>query len=124
MGGGVRSGGDETSCGQGEGRRGFNLFVPISHYLCSRGPSRFLLPFTWAGAGHLPIGGGGCGPQSIARVERGRGENRQIILVGPELFRFPRMWEGLGIQLGVAEHFLELGVVERALDRGVGIFVR
>jgi len=56
-------------------------------------------------------------------VEGGRGENRQVILVGPELFRFPRVWEGLGVQLGVAEHFLELGVVERAVDGGVDIFL-
>jgi len=56
-------------------------------------------------------------------VEGGRGENRQVILVGPELFCFPRVWEGLGVQLGVAEHFLELSVVEGAMDGGVDIFL-
>jgi len=55
-------------------------------------------------------------------VEGGRGENRQVILVGTELLRLPRVWEGLGVQFGVAEHFLELGVVEGAVDRGVDVF--
>ena len=52
-------------------------------------------------------------------MEGSRGENRQVILVGPELFRFPRVWEGLGVQLRVAKHFLEFGVVGGAVDRGV-----
>ena len=51
----------------------------------------------------------------------GWGESGQVILVGPELFRFPRVWEGLGIQLGVAEHLLELGVVKWAVDGGIDI---
>ena len=34
----------------------------------------------------------------------GRGENGEVILVGPELFCLPRMWEPFGVQLGVAEH--------------------
>jgi len=55
----------------------------------------------------LRIGGGGRGPQSVVRVVGGRGENSQVILVGPELFCFPRVWEGFGVQLGVPEHFLE-----------------
>jgi len=67
----------------------------------------------------LCIGGGGSGPQSIVRVEGCWGENGYVILVGPELFRFPRVWEGLGIQCGVAEHFLQFGVVKRAVDGGV-----
>jgi len=45
----------------------------------------------------LRIGGGSCGPRSIVWVESGWGENGQVILVGPELFRFPRVWEGLGV---------------------------
>jgi len=56
----------------------------------------------------LRIGGGGCGPQSRVRVEGGLGESRQVLLVGPELFCFPRVWDGFGVQLGVVEHFLEL----------------
>ena len=51
------------------------------------------------------------------------GEARQLILVGPELFRFPTVWEGLGVQLGVAELLLELGVIEGAVDGGVDIFL-
>jgi len=57
-------------------------------------------------------------------VEGGRGTNGQVILVGTELFRFPRVWGGLGIQLVVAEHVFELGVVGRAVDGGVEIFLR
>ena len=52
------------------------------------------------------------------------GENRQVILVSPELIRFPRVWEGLGVQLRVAEHFLEFGVVEGAVHGGVDFFPR
>jgi len=33
------------------------------------------------------------------------------------------VWEGPGVQLGVAEHFLELGVVEGAVNGGVDIFL-
>ena len=40
-------------------------------------------------------------------------------MVGTELLRLPRVWEGLGIDLGVAEHLFELGVVEGAVDAGV-----
>ena len=47
-------------------------------------------------------------------MEGGRGENRQVILVGTELLHLPRVRAGLGIQFGVAEYFLELGVVEGA----------
>jgi len=54
-------------------------------------------------------------------VEGGWGEGGQVILIGPELFRFPRVWEGLGVQFGVAEHFLKFGVIERAVDGGVDI---
>jgi len=51
-------------------------------------------------------------------VEGGWGESRQVILVGPQLLYFPRVWEGVGVQLGGAEHFLEIGVVEGAVDGG------
>jgi len=44
-------------------------------------------------------------------------------MVCPDLFRFPTGWEGLGVQLVVAEHFLELGVVEGAVDGRVNIFL-
>jgi len=57
-------------------------------------------------------------------VEGGRGKNRQVILVGRELFCFPRVWEGIGVQLGVAKHFLELGLIEGAVDRGLAVSLR
>jgi len=57
-------------------------------------------------------------------VEGGRGENGEVILVGTELFRFPRVWVGLGIRLGVAKHLFELGVLEGAVDGGVGVVLR
>ena len=72
----------------------------------------------------MRIGGGGRGPRSVVQVEDGQGENRQVVLVGSELFCFPRVWEGFGVQLGVAEHFLEFGVVEGAVDGGVDVFLR
>ena len=43
----------------------------------------------------MGIGGGGSGSQSVVRVEGGRGENRQVVLVGAKLFRLPRVREGL-----------------------------
>ena len=53
-------------------------------------------------------------------MEGGRGKSGQIILSGLELLRLPRMWEGLGVvQFGVAEHLLELGVIEGAVGGGV-----
>ena len=55
-------------------------------------------------------------------MEGGQGENRQVILVGTELLRLPRVWEGLGVQFRVAEHLLELGVVEGAVDARVDVF--
>ena len=57
-------------------------------------------------------------------MEGGTGENEQVILVGTELFHFPKVWEGFGIQVGVAEHLFELGVVEGAMDGGVNILRR
>ena len=56
---------------------------------------------------------GGCGGfRSIVREEDGRGKNGQVILPGTELFRFPRVGESLGVQLGVAEHFFQGGVIK------------
>ena len=72
----------------------------------------------------MRISRAGGGSRSVVRVEGGRGENRQVILVGTELLRFPRVWEVFGVHLGVAEHLLELGVVERAVDGGVDVFPR
>ena len=48
---------------------------------------------------------GGGGSQSVVRLEDGRGKNGHSILVGTELLRLPRVWEGLGIQPGVAQQF-------------------
>ena len=42
---------------------------------------------------------------------------------GTELVRLPRVWERLGIQLSVAQHLFELGVVEGAVDGKVDIAV-
>jgi len=53
----------------------------------------------------LRIGGGGRRSQSIVRVEGGRAKNGQVVLVGTNFFPLPRVWEGLGSQFGVAEHF-------------------
>ena len=59
---------------------------------------------------------GGDGSRSVVRVEGGRGKNTEVLLVGTELLRFPGVWEGLGVQLRVAEHLFELGVMEGAVD--------
>ena len=56
-------------------------------------------------------------------MEGGRGNNRQVILVSTELFRFRRVWEGLGVELRVAKHLFELAVVEMAVDRGVDVIL-
>ena len=56
----------------------------------------------------MRIGGGNCGSRGVVRVEAGRGKNEQVILVGTKLFRLPRLCEGLGVELGVAEHLVEL----------------
>ena len=57
-------------------------------------------------------------------MEGGRGKNGQVVLVGTELFRLRTVWEGLGVQLRVADHFLEFGVVECAMDSGVDVLMR
>jgi len=54
-------------------------------------------------------------------VERRGGETGQVVLVGMELFRFQEVWEGFGVQLGVAKHLFELGVVEGGVHGGVDI---
>jgi len=89
VGSGVASGSEEASSGQGEGRLGCHLIVPISHYLCSRGSFLFLLSSSWARAGCFRIGLGGC--RSVVRVVGGSGKQGQVILVDTELFRFPRV---------------------------------
>ena len=55
-------------------------------------------------------------------MEGSRGKNRQVVLASTKLLRFPRVGEGVGVQLGVAKHLLELGVIKGAVDRGVYIF--
>ena len=55
----------------------------------------------------------------VVRVLGGRGKLRQVIFASAKLLRLPRVGEGLGIQLGVAEHFTKVGVVVGAVDRGV-----
>jgi len=57
-------------------------------------------------------------------VEGGRGKTGKMVLVGAELFRLPRVWECLGIQLGDTENRPESGVIERAVDRRVDVFLR
>jgi len=66
----------------------------------------------------LRIGGGG-GFRSVVWVEDGRCKNGQVVLSGTELFRFPRVGESLGVQLGVAEHLLQGGVIEGTVSGGV-----
>ena len=46
VGSGFRSAGEETSGGQGEGRQGFYLVVPISRHLCGQGLLPSLLSFS------------------------------------------------------------------------------
>ena len=69
----------------------------------------------------MRIGGGRS--WCVVRVEGGRGKNGLLILIGMELLSFPQVWVGLGIQLSVAEHRLEFGVVEWAMDGGVDVFL-
>jgi len=54
---------------------------------------------------------GGSSSWSIVHLESGRGQNGKVTLTGMVLLCLPTVWEGLGIQLGDAEHFLEFGVV-------------
>ena len=71
----------------------------------------------------MRIGGGRCGSWRIVQVEGCRGKDRQVILVGPDLFPFTGVLAGLGVEFGVAEPFLELGVVEGAVGGGLGILL-
>jgi len=57
-------------------------------------------------------------------VEGDRGKNGQVVLVGTELFCFPGVWEGLGVQFRVAKQHFEFGVLEGAGDGGVDIILR
>jgi len=57
-------------------------------------------------------------------VENGGGKNRQVILFSTELFRLPRVGESLGVQFGVAEHFLQGGVIKGTVSGGVESVLR
>ena len=67
---------------------------------------------------------GGAGSKSIVRVEGGWGKFGKIILIGTERLHLPCMSEGLGVQLGVAEHLFEFGVIEWVVHGGVDVFLR
>jgi len=57
-------------------------------------------------------------------VEVGKGKDGKIIRIGTELLRLTRVWEGVGIQLGIAQHLFEFGVIEWAVDGGVDVLLR
>jgi len=42
---------------------------------------------------------------------------------GEELLRLPRVWEAIGVQCRVAEHFLVDGVVKRVVNGGIDCIV-
>ena len=69
---------------------------------------------------HIGVGGF----WGVVWGEDGRGERGQVIFTGTEVFRFPRVGERLGIQLGVAEHFLEVCLVEGTMSEGVNCVLR
>ena len=52
-------------------------------------------------------------------MEDGRRESGQVVLSGTELFCLPRVRESLRVQLGVAKHFLQGGVIQGAVSGGV-----
>ena len=60
----------------------------------------------------------------FVRVLGGRGKFRQVVFAGPKLLRLPRVWESLGVQFGVAEHFSKPGVVVWAVQGGIDVFER
>ena len=122
-GGVIGSDSEETSSGNGEARRGLYSLVSFSCNLSSQGLLAFPAFESWAGAGCLRIGGGGFF-QSLVCVEDGWSKRCQVILPGVKLVHFPRVGEGLAVKLRVAEHLLELGVTEGALDGGVEILAR
>ena len=57
----------------------------------------------------------------VVWVLGGWGKFRHVILASAKLLRLPRVWECLGVQLGVAEHFAEPGVVVGAVHVGVNV---
>jgi len=77
---------------------------------------------TWARVGRLRRGGD-CIWRPVW-VEDGMCDSRQVVLFRSELFRLPRVGEGLGVQLWVTDSFLELIVLKRAMDGGVEGVVR
>ena len=57
----------------------------------------------------------------VVQVLGGRGKLRQVIFAGTKLLRLPGVGEGLGIQLGVADHFAEPGVIVGAVHGGINV---
>ena len=57
----------------------------------------------------------------VVRVLGGRGQFRQVIFAGTELFRFPGLGEGPSVLFGVSEHFARLGVVIGAVHGWVDV---
>ena len=72
-----------------------------------------------AGAGSLSLGREVFG--FVVRVLGGWGEFRQVVFAGAKLLRLPRVGEGLGVQLGVAEHLPKVGVVIGAVHGRVNV---
>ena len=91
--------------------------MPMPRNVSSQGPLFIAFLSTWAGAVCLPIGRS-CS-RSLVQVEDGRGKNGQVILTGAELFHFPGLGEGLGVELWVAKRFLKPSVVKGVVDTGV-----
>lgn len=60
-----------------------------------------------------------AGFRSIVLVEDGRGEGGKVLLAGMKLLCFPGVGTCLGVQVVVAEHFLKVGVIKRAVGGGV-----
>ena len=52
-------------------------------------------------------------------MENVGGENGPLILSSTELFCLPTVGESLGVQFGVAEHFLQSGVIKGRVSGGV-----
>ena len=52
-------------------------------------------------------------------MEGGGRKSRQVIFAGAKLSRFPGVGEGPCVEFRVGEHFLEGGVIEGAVYRGV-----
>ena len=60
----------------------------------------------------------------VVRRLGGRGKFEQVKFAGAKLLRLPRVWESLGVQFGVAEHFTKPGVVVWAVHGGIDVFAR